>query len=352
MKRERSWLPIGLERSVNIFAAFLAVTSARTAVAQDDRPRVVVPVAMVRSVDDLRRQPFIEVDGLTVRLGVESDSSYIGRGIFLYCLAEAPVRHSENGKRRGRRARLGPLSLRVTLDGSPTPEVFEYSSPFEYEGERFFYSLLCTPEAGTYRIELLDRAEQAVAGCATLATQFDPAPWHCFNFTWKGAPRSSRDFYKALPAGSGATPIPVPQRLPSLDTDSPDGTGDLVATITGGELKIAAGQSFVYREDIHFLCRWWRNGAVISSDEWMPLRNFMGAIGTRTAISFKLEIDPEAIGAIPGDQLAVQAMYAPFGWVTPTGETSRGGDFVKGDLEIPAVSNRVEFEVEGSTLPK
>jgi hypothetical protein len=315
-------------------------------------------VAVVHILEELRKQPLIKLpNGVTIKLGISDNQSYIGGGILLYCLAtgaEPPLEETEN------RWRLGPIAYEVThpweTGKAKKLRAGYYASAggWAKKGEVLFCALVQTPDPGDYRIHHVTLDGRSLAFATITAKKQDPHPWQPAGLLWENKQWTlfnDPNPGAALPGLVGLSGKSNPEKLPHLPLgNNVVETGDFNIALDGTNLFLTFAHPVVYTPEFPLLCRWWVNGKPIVPPVLTetPGREITGLVQRAKKILVKLRVDGEKLGAKPGDIIGLQILYTSTGWryASPPGfaDVTLGHPYAKPGFML---SNRINFKYEG-----
>lgn len=333
----------------------------------------------------LLSQPAIELDhGVRIRLGIEATEIPRGGGTFVYCLAE---KFDPNGTRveLPGTEEMGPVHIAIANEGESFPDtklllLDPRLGPRQEEPTwtiLFLHPVIPKSDA-MCRVRIYDDTGDVMAEAAVRVTK---TPYHRWVPIWNVTPgvvrRDERGIYygtlgpqeglgipiprgtafdwtRAIPlrgpAESGKSPWSSDSPLPQLDPRAPT----FRLSMNGQELSLSAEHPFefqTFKEHERLLSRWWVNNKpfVPSRQLTQELQAVFGDVKITKELRFRLELDPEAIGAKKGDKIGLQLRYAPEAVQWPV----RGLELMWLDEKyldqqlscptLPIVSNRVDF---------
>jgi hypothetical protein len=142
--------------------------------------------------------------------------------------------------------------------------------------------------------------------------------------------------------GSGA-------RLPGL---LPEAAGGMKLSVDPKTflLRVEGGEDFgTARPDWYFLTRWWVNGKPFLPQPVRHIQQKEGPdymLGGETGLAVRLRLDAMKLGARPGDQVELQLLYCPKGWLLVENPQRAETTYeVPAEHAFPVLSNRVAFRV-------
>jgi hypothetical protein len=101
-----------------------------------------------------------------------------------------------------------------------------------------------------------------------------------------------------------------------------------------------------YRPDWHFLCRWWVNGKPFVPETVDPISQMDGGAlitpDEEKDLPIKLKITPKDLKAKSGDQVELQLLHCPSGWLpVKNPQTFEKG----GQTGYPRLTNKISFKL-------
>ena len=317
----------------------------------------------------------------TVRVGIDRAACRPGQGAVLYCLVE-----SEEQLPAGRTSSSGDLGpLRVEIE-HPTrqPQTVEIAQSMASAAKSrrwLWMKVIPMPETGTYRVRLRERRKagggQIVADAEVRVTGERSQPWYPWGAAPDGvdpAPPSGDDGLEisvvtnpvggpALPAG-GAFPQSVPDNvdagaaLPQLLPSHPEAAISVQAGKNALTLEVG-NKCDLYNGDLIFLTRWWIDGKPLTlTGRFEPesrARSEARQVALVNRIQFRIHFDAKRFGVVEGDEIGLQALFCPPGWIyaeAPEVEMPAGVmDEPSGRLpELAHLAPRVDYVYRGGDL--
>ena len=326
--------------------AFLACVLAGAARAEPPPPK---DIPVVKTWGDLFDAEPIDAGGQKVRVGVEAESFPVGSGVLIYCLAEEAADHPRGSDVET----VGPLSVRVTR-GSPEmkqahAKVATLHPPIT--GPRLYVGVISAGSSGPLSVKVrpagaptdqpvvgddepalaqreLKVTEERYHGWIRLAPARTPPP--------DGAPdpdalRVVRSTGRmCVPHRDGTRPFafdgmdgdrPVRRKrtdaLPTLFPAEPD--AGLRLTFDGTSATVESDVPFPgARPEDGLMVRWTVNGKPFIPPPPAPQPAQMRQAWQQRNVGpkklrLRLEWDPAAIGARPGDTVGAQMLFSPGG---------------------------------------
>ncbi len=305
------------------------------------------PIAVVQTWRDLLDQPAIALgEGKgTARLGISATQSPCGSGVVVCCLTEGSA-----GPRDYDGRELGPLVVDVRREDEcyKDREIACGQSMLEREELAASIALyrrsIPIGRSGRFRVRVFrpedeSGPEKLVGEAMVTGVETPYHPWLTFmrgkevdELSSAGGDYDAVDHvairgeHSAIPRLDGLTPVihssegPAGKirrssdgRLPGL---VPREAGGLQVTVRGTDLLIESREEIIVaRADWHFLVRWWINGKPYRPTT--TLKQFSDANGVvikGKRLLLRLDFDPKALGAKPGDKVELQLLYCQGGW--------------------------------------
>ncbi len=311
-------------------------------------------VAVVRTLDELRKQPPVKLpNGVTVRLGVSSTEARIGEGVLLYCLtARVPLIVNQEGDRDV----LGPITYEVKQPIEllrAKEDVLRCPSAWSAD-EVLFCEFAGTHFKGKYEIRFLTTDGEllcSVSVTGRLTATHHWVPVECKHEGGKYVFLYPTGGGAARPSFHGYNGICRPKHLPKLPLDDNAApTGDFSISLERSKLTMSFDSPVHCEPRENLLWRWWINGKPVV--ETSPLSELLKENGRKdlrptASITGTLEFDGAKLGVKPGDMISLQILYCPWGWQSVRGLQKL--ERLDAYVENPhlRLSNRIEFKYEG-----
>ncbi len=100
------------------------------------------------------------------------------------------------------------------------------------------------------------------------------------------------------------------------------------------------------RPGSHLLCRWWVNGKPFVPEQVDPIPEkgdgSLGALDEEEDLQIELKIAPKTLKAKSGDQIELQLLYCPTGWLAVKNPQTIMKGYAAG---YPRLTNKVSFKL-------
>ncbi|MGF1578179.1 MAG: RNA polymerase sigma factor [Gemmataceae bacterium] len=341
-------------------------------------------IKVVKTWGELRKQKLLVLEGSQrkaehkVRLGIETESTMPGSGVLVYALFDNQKSLQTNTSFGP--DSLGPLTIHLTHFGTPEEpkklmrlrdEVVKVISKQGRGAERVLYvGSVQTPEPGRYRVEVRHKQKRVGEAVLTVSKR-EFHPWLILSSeelqrarkrqlgeplrekleltACPGVPRFDGGYPFAFDF-DGKKRVPAKTPLPGL---LPHHTRTHLELKCDGRVLDVTSKTpiFTYGEiDSKILTRWWVNGKpfrpVVGG-----LRERSGLLKTLSAPEKRVQIELaslKALGAKPGDRIAVQVLFCPGSWEEVARDRIERLQrlAVQKTIRTPLLSNKVEFVVQ------
>lgn len=350
-------------------------------------------VAVVHTWADLRSQPAIDLEGgIKVRLGLEADACPRHSGVLLYCLTDG---YTPPATFEGPDNFLGPVQVFMTDSGSAAAvpgQVSRQTRENRLWQSNVLYAMPVSPRRpGGVRLDIRDCRGRTIATAVVARCDLEAAPWLPLTLKSIGttpaakegeAPTPTADMIltanaPAIPAWDPMEPLPfdkpvfVARRPPArgIERRPARSPADPLPTLLPAAAKAMAGGPTAVAAATSLRLRAEGTTLVLESDAAIPVtlpdatllaglevngrafvpergRTFALSIGRKVefgkSVRIRLEPDLAALGAKPGDRIAIQLLYCPNGW-SWAGEGPAMHTPASGEDPLPRLTNRVEF---------
>lgn len=353
-----------------------------------------LPIKSVATWEDLLKQPTIDVgDGIKIRLGIDSLECPQWSGVALYAYTEGF--DDEKGRSINCDA-LGPVWVQVRFGDVSFEKKYKIPLIPRWEWQigdkqpRLFCRFLPVDKVGVYHVIVRTEKGKDIAQVTFKRTDSPFHPWSPLLLLTDTKYERLGDQYKfrrtapakATYAGKGiALPNMHSHSAYSADGWAPwrkkmggppakgskdelpfaFGKGPLPKVLPQAidpnlQLKISQDKLLIQivtkdridrsRPDCHFLCRWWVNGKPFVPEQIDPIPQKDGeAILTpdeEEDLQIELKIAPKDLGAKSGDQIELQLLHCPSGWLpVKNPQTVEKG----GWTGYPRLTNKIAFKL-------
>lgn len=376
---------------------FLALLAMGVLVAGSNRLAAqteLMPIKSVTTWEELFTQPAIDLgDGIKVRLGIDSLECPQWSGVALYAYTEG---FDDQKPRSINRDALGPVWVLVkfgdvSLDGKHKHGLLpRWEWQIGDKQPRLLCRFLMADKVGNYHVTVRTEKGKDIAQVAFKATASPFHPWSPLLLTKDTEYERLGDQYKfrrtspakAMYAGQGiALPnmhssagysadgwSPWRKKFEKRDEKKaqdhlpfPFGKGLLPKVLPQDvdshlQLKFVQDQMLVqivgtdridrYRPDWHFLCRWWVNGRPFVPEQVDSIPQMKGgALMTpdeEKDLQIELKITPKDLKAKPGDQIELQMLHCPSGWLPVVNPQTTE---IAGPTGYPRLTNKISFKL-------
>jgi hypothetical protein len=347
-----------------------------------------LPIKCVTTWEDLLKQPATDLGGgVKVRLGVDSLECPQWSGVALYAYTEG---FDNWAFRKVNRDALGPVWVSVRFGDVSFDGKQKYGARSRWNGlgdkqPQLFCRFLMADRAGDYRVTVRTENGRDIARVTARGTAAPFHPWSPLLLTRDTQYEYIGDRYrrtapaKATYAGKG---IALPNILSSSgysadgwsplrkglggrgeqegEDELPFGKGPLPKVLPHDidpnlQLKFSQDKMLVRivdrhridraRPDWHFLCRWWVNGKPFLPEQVDPIPQMEGGSlhtpDEEEDIQIALGVTAKDLKARSGDQVELQLLYCPSGWLPVKNPQTELG----GPAGYPRLTNKVSFRI-------
>ena len=278
-------------------------------------------LAVVKTLDDLKKQPVIAVEGIATRVGIEAAECGAGTGVLVYCLWDPTGFKEPIWKRGGNASPLGPFRVRAVSVGGPNimdAQIEEKLAQQAVTGPITTVSGVVIPEAGKYAIEVFTIDGAVVARGVVEGKENKEARWLSVELRDEQWDKERTSGQAVLAPGMMAVAPSwenvaikgdaLPRFLPAKASDQMRLKAD------GGSLVLTMKPDGVSPDAQHFAARWWVNGVGVVATGGPDARALQEQLreverDADIQLTWKLDGLAERLKAKAGDSVEVEVLF-------------------------------------------